>query len=832
MSEPNASGSDAPDGLEGSLLSVVRRVVQRLVMWLLLGLHWAHCRWQLIRPAWFSILIVVLVAFAFLNPQTQDVLIAIRKDGVRIFMLFLGLLIFAFTTWYCARAILSVDYKLLTRDHSGRHQWCPPLEPKTAQAWRDHAPHFLGVTVPTFVGGVYVWHAVTLDTSAWSIILGLFTLGLVFLYLIFYGRHHIRKRENKGGPAAELSAKLLSRSFWMMFLLLGVVAFILALLVWVPHFFFSFAALPVWLGSPFLLLLAAAFWLAFVNLVLIYPTYRFRLTPPLVLLAVVYVAALNWLPWRENDHVVRTLEGDPKLAKEFTIWAKSRPDIQTQLGLWLAGRRPALAKASADRRYPVFVLTAEGGGIRAAYWTAAVLAEIEDRVPGFACHVFAISGVSGGSLGAAVYAGLIAEKARLGKLNCTRWYHPPAEPPQPWPSDGQTPDASNLLLSRATRTLGQDFLAPTLAGMLYPDLIQRLLPVSLLPDRAQYLEMAWEGAWAEAPRPQPEEPTNWLQAPFHELWDLGSAQLVPSVFLNTTEVETGRRLIVSNLRLPGRLCEGLEAASFGEVTDAFAPDCRQLAERRGEPQIAAPIPLSTAAGLSARFTYVSPPAKLHNGVRVVDGGYYENGGILTAHDILRELEAAPAYRAAEDKLRLVVIDLVNGTFEEELAEEEPPTRSWLARSFHETWAPVSAVLGTRTARGKQAFVDLKAALTDPPLELTARKAAAVHLNRLGLRPPGRRLCANRDPSNPSDKETKEVVATFPLGWMLAPSTVKEMGLQAKDAVAAAFSADGMWLTSYAWQPSATDATSSLSLHCRPLEAVRPAAGRLPPGQLS
>src|SRR5262249_54958197 len=70
----------------------------------------------------------------------------------------------------------------------------------------------------------------------------------------------------------------------------------------------------------------------------------------------------------------------------------------------------ALAKFDAlhkgtDR--PALVLvTAAGGGIRAAYWSAAVLATLQDRRGGFDRHIFAISAVSGGALGASTYKAL------------------------------------------------------------------------------------------------------------------------------------------------------------------------------------------------------------------------------------------------------------------------------------------------------------------------------------------------------------------------------------------------------------------------------------------
>jgi len=80
-------------------------------------------------------------------------------------------------------------------------------------------------------------------------------------------------------------------------------------------------------------------------------------------------------------------------------------------GCWVAAapesRAPVIGSATLP--YPVFIVSAEGGGIRAAFWTAGLLCAIQDEEPGFANHVLGISGVSGGSLGAATFAALVAE---------------------------------------------------------------------------------------------------------------------------------------------------------------------------------------------------------------------------------------------------------------------------------------------------------------------------------------------------------------------------------------------------------------------------------------
>ena len=82
----------------------------------------------------------------------------------------------------------------------------------------------------------------------------------------------------------------------------------------------------------------------------------------------------------------------PNLPSSFEQWILSRPQFQM---------------ASENRKYPVFIVAAQGGGQYAAYHTALSLARLYDRCPRLKDHVFAISSVSGGSFGAAMFAELL-----------------------------------------------------------------------------------------------------------------------------------------------------------------------------------------------------------------------------------------------------------------------------------------------------------------------------------------------------------------------------------------------------------------------------------------
>ena len=112
---------------------------------------------------------------------------------------------------------------------------------------------------------------------------------------------------------------------------------------------------------------------------------------------------------------------------------------------------------------PLVLVAAEGGGIRAAYWTARALdcaidadydscGFVPEGDPGDPGSIFAASGVSGGSLG------LVAYDASVRGREQGNW---------------------------ADVRLGDDFVAATGAWMLFADLPNALIKLDFEPDRAQ-----------------------------------------------------------------------------------------------------------------------------------------------------------------------------------------------------------------------------------------------------------------------------------------------------------------------------------------------------------
>jgi hypothetical protein len=234
-----------------------------------------------------------------------------------------------------------------------------------------------------------------------------------------------------------------------------------------------------------MLILQAYVWFLFLLKILV---GRF-FTPIVLLLCVLVVLG------RIQDRPVRVLPGS--LQTDGTLDAYAHD--------WLAARSARIAQGE----YPVFIVAAEGGGIRAGYWTASVLGALSDAAPGFRDHIAVLSGVSGGSLGVATYASLVAEPAK--------------------------PSACSSNESCAQLILSRDFLAPALATMFMGDVLNSiLLQHASLDDRAVALEKAIEIGWKQVMG------TDRFS---HRLED-------PVLFLNATSDTSGEKVAIESELVP------------------------------------------------------------------------------------------------------------------------------------------------------------------------------------------------------------------------------------------------------------------------------------------
>ena len=331
----------------------------------------------------------------------------------------------------------------------------------------------------------------------------------------------------------------------------------------------------------------------------------------------------------------------------------SHPDMSAVFSSWVSR-----APGEPGKPIPVIVAAAEGGGIRAAYWTSMVLhhlADIPDADVMFPRRLFAISSVSGGSFGAAVYAGLRRD--------------PTSTPPR---------------AQIASAILEERFLAPMVAKWVSGDLLQWFLPMPIRRfDRSSAMETAFAAAYNEHVHHDSmvEKFTEFRPA---------DADDVPVLLLNSTSVQLGRRIVTSPYPWP---------LSDVSVEEADPIDFHKLTGRD--------VSVATAVHNTARFPYISAAGRLRakNGENLghlVDGGYFENTGADTLIDLLRYLKQS----ASPLSVRFIVVVLLNSPPEQHLTD---PTRiPWHdTASLGEVFSPLRALLQTRTARGDLALRRLR-----------------------------------------------------------------------------------------------------------------------------
>lgn len=427
---------------------------------------------------------------------------------------------------------------------------------------------------------------------------------------------------------------------------------------------------------------------------------------PFMSLIVAWAVVLGLWDWTDNHQLatVRTTAPNPL------------PTLGRATPAWLQAK---IRETPGRKSKPVILVAAEGGGIYAAYHAAYALGALADEIPGFKNHVFAISGVSGGSVGASAFAQFCA-----------------------W-ADDDRPRRAGYFREASRQVFSADFLQPVVSMALFPDLWQRFIPWGINAfDRAHGLEFCYDRVLKEC-HPQRQPPT-----PFYDLTREFAARGVPALFLNTTCVETGERVVIANL-------------------STSAPDDTQqhdgplgFATYHGT-SVWENLPQSVAAFASARFPYVTPvasamlrftpdaPARKY---RLADGGYFENSGLATLLDLLPVFDEL-SYAPDAPNMHVIVIRI--GT-----THRPAEPADW----FTESLSPVRALFNTRDARA----VNVRDQIIRAIDELNRRNKRELNAGTAG----GSQLTA----------EFVEILldvqsTQIPLGWVLSASSRKEIETQ-------------------------------------------------------
>jgi len=375
------------------------------------------------------------------------------------------------------------------------------------------------------------------------------------------------------------------------------------------------------MGTPALILFAAAF-AVMTGFYLTIGAYRWRL--PLLLFLAAIAIAFELIASNDN-HLIRLYPGMNSDGAPNWDRVDARPPLEQSFSDFVAQR----ARAEGE---PMFAVSAEGGGIRAAAWTAMVLINIELTSGGkFSRSMIAGSGVSGGSVGLALFAAMVKAE-REGLLERASF---PAV---------------------ATSFFEADFLAPAAEAMLFTESTQAFIPASVFVDRGQRLEEAWERAWRRALRRYAKDGAcvrndgkeipalcDAFALPWQKLWQ---GEPAPPLFLNATLVESGHRFVQHPFDTIRTSIEGVPLdwlILHGSSSSTLL--------------IPASAPLSAVVHNSARFTYMSPAGRLlfrprgsatesTGHLQLVDGGYFENSATTTLLELAQVIAASePVCRA-------------------------------------------------------------------------------------------------------------------------------------------------------------------------------------------
>jgi hypothetical protein len=548
------------------------------------------------------------------------------------------------------------------------------------------------------------------------------------------------------------------------FSMLGLVVSIGIVLAMTIATMYSPVALPRYTGT---LTIVATFFIAIMLMTGQMSVWQETTGIPFVIVLAALAIGFAALDLNDN-HEIRALKPtDTQLAAPPEQLARLPPTTWQSFQAWY--------KARPDRdqykdTYPIYIVAAQGGGIYAAYHTATLLARIQDLCPRFNHHLFAISSVSGGSLGAGVFAAVtkgLDAAARAPAVPPTKESTPVVKAPAN--QHDACPQAEKLARSTepnpaldpkehrhetATRAiLETDFLSPLAAATLFPDFTQRFLPVPVPAfDRARWLEASFEESWQAARIPGP----NPLQQSTLRMWSPDG--VAPALLINTTESDSGRRQLIAPFRINELNAKGeLLQFPLWNIWDPRGEGAgpRWLFPNPGHPCKGRDIPLSTAIGLSARFPWLTPAGSLttdcndeHKPIktRVVDGGYFDNSGVDTAIDVITLLSS----ELAKTNFKLdgpdgprIEIHLVV------LTTSDYPKRA--GYGLGDGLEPIRALLSTRTARTPIAINQAKRRL-----EVLQKVAEIDTTNRINVQLPHIHEAGFRD-----------TFFRIPLGWRLS-----------------------------------------------------------------
>jgi hypothetical protein len=336
---------------------------------------------------------------------------------------------------------------------------------------------------------------------------------------------------------------------------------------------------------------------------------------------VIAVSILSALLFDNRFHDVNLVERGPQNSQPLPL----REYIRN----WLADstRAKIINTYSEKRRYPIFIVNAYGGGIRAAAWTSLAIANLDlmvlvatEKKENFQDHVFAYSGASGGTIGASVMVALRKKKYRLQSMD------------------------------KLVELYRKDFLSPVIVGLIGRDFWASTFGANWT-DRARFQDRIWEAHIKSCLF------DSIYNAPITSIWN--NSYDVPLLFANSSHVEKGVKAIVAPVKL--------DSIYFPKTVDVmekiYGDETKRRIESKDDKNVGnwrkpKTLKLSTAAFMSARFPFISPAGRIDGNHHFLDGGIVENSGAETASELATFfLDCLDS--ATKQKVEIIIVSLSN-----------------------------------------------------------------------------------------------------------------------------------------------------------------------------
>lgn len=404
------------------------------------------------------------------------------------------------------------------------------------------------------------------------------------------------------------------------------------IMVLVMFIYASYAATstPEQGGKPGLIVLTGLTFYTLVGLVINYISNRVRFS---FFLLVILISVFIFFD-RNNNHTIQTLNSDNDLS---LLNKRNMLTDSAYADYWLSKKFP---NTSSFDTCTVYVIAAEGGGIRNCYWTYNVLTRLQSEKPGFYDKTFAVTGVSGGSIG-------------LGFYYSFKYFYDQ--------NRDKIKDSASFFKKLDT-IASSDYLSAVTYSFLFQDLFQRFLPFPIESwDRSKKLANSFDAGFSSRFNIETcNLSTNYLQ-----MWsNQNQAYKYPVILYNTILNEDGLKAIfapfaLSDTYFPGAVDILYEINQSVPIKEAMTSSAR--------------FPLLTAPGVIKRYDQVKRKDTSVIG-HISDGGGFENTGIHTAMQTAKLLSERIKAQGLEEKIKVKVIYIGTGSSDFEIMNSIPAAK--------------------------------------------------------------------------------------------------------------------------------------------------------------